>query len=88
MVDMCPRAPLLLRRRHRAWEVVQERLHIVVCTDDSWKTERVLCSWFMDGRYGFLLQRLSRGGVPDLEFDGVSRVLLGLIRSMEGLHFW
>ena len=32
-------------------------------------------SWFVDGRYGFLLQRLSRGGVPDLEFDGVSGVL-------------
>ena len=29
----------------------------------------------MDGRYGFLLRRLSRGGVPDLEFDGVSGVL-------------
>ena len=29
----------------------------------------------MDGRYGFLLRRLSRGGVSDLEFDDVSRVL-------------
>jgi hypothetical protein len=27
------------------------------------------------GRYGFLLRRLSRAGVPDLEFAGVSRVL-------------
>ena len=32
-------------------------------------------SWFVDGRYGFLLRRFSRGGVPDLEFDGVSGVL-------------
>ena len=47
----------------------------MVCIDDIWKTEHVLGSWFMDGRYGFLLQRLSRGGVPDLEFDGVSGVL-------------
>ena len=35
----------------------------------------MLGSWFVDGRYGFLLRRLSRGGVPDLEFDGVSGVL-------------
>uniref|UniRef100_M8C0P3 Receptor-like serine/threonine-protein kinase n=1 Tax=Aegilops tauschii TaxID=37682 RepID=M8C0P3_AEGTA len=28
-----------------------------------------------DKRYGFLLRRVSRGGVPDLEFDGVSGVL-------------
>ena len=32
-------------------------------------------SWFVDGRYGFLLRRLSRGGVSDLEFDGVFRML-------------
>ena len=79
MVDLCPRAPSLqrrLRRRRRlAWEVVQERMQIVVCIDDIWKTERVLGSWFVDGRYGFLLRHLSRGGVPDLEFDGVSGVL-------------
>ena len=35
----------------------------------------MLGSWFVDGRYGFLLRRLSRGGVPDLKFDGVSGVL-------------
>ena len=29
----------------------------------------------MDGRYGFLLRRLSHGGVSDLEFDDVSGVL-------------
>ena len=29
----------------------------------------------MDGRYGFLLRRLSRCGVSDLEFDSVSGVL-------------
>ena len=79
MVDLCPRAPplrrRLLQRRRGAWEVVQERMQIVVCIDDIWKTERVLGSWFVDGRYGFLLRRLSRGGVPDLEFDGVSGVL-------------
>ena len=50
-------------------------MQIVVCIDDIWKTEHVLGSWFVDGRYGFLLRRLSRGGVPDLEFDGVSGVL-------------
>ena len=32
-------------------------------------------SWFVDGRYAFLLRRLSCGGVPDLEFDCVSGVL-------------
>ena len=79
MVDLCPRSlPLrrsLLQRPRGAWEVVQERMQIVVCIDDIWKTEHVLGSWFMDGGYGFLLRRLSRGGVPDLEFDGVSGVL-------------
>ena len=35
----------------------------------------MLGSWIVDGRYGFLLWRLSCGGVPDLEFDGVSGVL-------------
>ena len=78
-MDLCPRAPplqrRLLQRRRGAWEVVQERMQIVVCIDDIWKTERVLGSWFVDGRYGFLLRRHSRGGVPDLEFDGVSGVL-------------
>ena len=34
-----------------------------------------LVSWFVAGRYGFLLQRLSCVGVMDLEFDGVSMVL-------------
>lgn len=48
---------------------------------DSWKTERVLGSSFMDGRYGFLLRRLSRGGVPDLKFDRVSGCCTGLISS-------
>ena len=41
------------------------------CIDDIWKTERVLGSWLMDGKCGFLLRCLSRGGVPDLEFDRV-----------------
>jgi hypothetical protein len=85
VVDLCPRAPSLrrrlLQRRRGAWEVVQERMQIVVCIDDIWKTERVLGLWLMDGRYGFLLRRLSRGGAPDLEFDGVSRCCPGLIRS-------
>ena len=79
MVDLCPRAPplrrCLLQRRRGAWEVVLERMQIVVCIDDIWKTEHLLGSWFVDGRYDFLLRRLSRGGVSDLEFDGVSRVL-------------
>ena len=47
----------------------------MVCIDDIWKTEHLLGSWFVDGRYGFLLRCLSRGGVPDLEFDGVPGVL-------------
>ena len=59
----------------RSLEVVQEWMQIVLCIDDIWKTEHVLHSWFVDGRYGFLLRRLSRGGVPDLEFDGMSGVL-------------
>ena len=50
-------------------------MQIVVCIDDIWKTEHVLGSWFVDGRYDFLLRRLSRGGVPDLEFDGMSGLL-------------
>ena len=76
MVDLCPRAPplrrLLLQRRRGAWEVAQERMQIVVCIDDIWKTEYVMGSWLMDGKCGFLLRRLSCGGVPDLEFDRVS----------------
>ena len=78
VVDRCPRALLrrrLLQHRRGAWEVVQERMQIVVCIDNIWKTEHVLGLWFVDGRYGFLLRRFSRGGVPDLEFDGVSGVL-------------
>ena len=50
-------------------------MQIVVCIDDIWKTEHVLGSWFVDGRYGFLLRRISRGEVSYLEFDGVSGVL-------------
>ena len=52
----------------RSLEVVQERMQVVVCIDDIWKTKHVLGSWFVDGRYGFLLRRLSRGGVLDLEW--------------------
>ena len=29
----------------------------------------------MHGKYDFLLRRLSRGGVPDLEFDSVSEAM-------------
>ncbi|KAE8790866.1 Pentatricopeptide repeat-containing protein [Hordeum vulgare] len=50
-------------------------MQIVICIDDIWKKEGVLGSWFVDGRYDFLLRRLSRGGMSDLEFDGVSGVL-------------
>ena len=50
-------------------------MQIVVCIDDIWKTEHVLGSWFVDGRYDYLPRDLSRGGVPDLEFDGMSGVL-------------
>ena len=39
------------------------------------KTECVLGSWLVHGWYRFLLRHLSRGGVSDLEFDGVSGVL-------------
>ncbi len=41
----------------------------------------------MDGRYGFLLRRLSRGGVPDLEFDGVSGDMLPRSDSFNGYGF-
>ena len=80
VVDLCPRAPplrrRLLQRRRGAWEVVQERMQIVVCIGCIWKmVDRVLGSRFVDGRCGFLLRRSSRVGVPDLEFDGVSGVL-------------
>ena len=34
-----------------------------------------MCVGFVVDMYGFLLRRLSRGGMPDLEFDGVSGVL-------------
>ena len=78
VVDLCPRAPplrrRLLQRQRGAWEVVQERMQIVVCIDGIWKMVD-LGSWFVAGRYGFLHQRLSCAGVPDLEFDGVSGVL-------------
>ena len=88
MVDLCPRAPSLrrrlLQRRRGAWEVVQERMQIVVCIDDIWKTEHVLGSWLTDGGYGFLFRRLSHGGGPDLEFDGMSGVFP---RSFNGNGF-
>ena len=78
VVDLCPLASLLrrrlLQRRRGAWEIVQERMQIVVCADGIWKMVD-LGSWFVAYRYGFLLQRLSWAGVPDLEFDGVSGVL-------------
>ena len=35
----------------------------------------VMGSWYVDSRYRFLLRHLSRVGLPDREFDGVSRVL-------------
>ena len=49
-------------------------MQIVICIDDIWKMVD-LGSWFVAGRYGFLLQHLSWAGMPDLEFDGVSGVL-------------
>ena len=59
VVDLRPQAPPLRRRllqcRRGAWGVVQERMQNVVCIDDIWKTEYLLGSWFVDGRYGFLL---------------------------------
>ena len=42
---------------------------------DIWKTKRVLGSWFVDGKFCFLLRRLSHVRVLDLKFDGVSGVL-------------
>ena len=48
----------------------------MVCICGIWKmVERVLGTWFMDGRCCFLLRRLSRVGMPDLKFDGVYGVL-------------
>ena len=32
-------------------------------------------SWFVDGRYDFLLRRFSHDGVSDLKFDGASGLL-------------
>ena len=85
VVDLCPRAPplrrRLLQRRRGAWEVVQERMQIVVCIDDIWKTEHVLGSWFVDGRYGFLLRRFSRGGCQIWSSMACPGCCPGLIRS-------
>ena len=80
VVDLCPRAsPLrrrLLQRRHGAWEVVQERMQIVIYVGGIWKmVDRVLASWYVDDRCGFLLHRLSHVGVLGLKFDGVFGVL-------------
>ena len=50
-----------------------ERMQIMVCVDGIWKTaDCVLGSRLVVGRYGFLLRRLCRAEVPDLEFDDVS----------------
>ena len=49
-------------------------MQIVACIDGILKMVD-LGSWFVAGRYGFLLQHLSWAGMPDLEFDGVSGVL-------------
>ena len=86
VVDLYSRTPplrrCLLQRRRGAWEVVQERMQIVICVGGIWKmVDRVLGSWFVDGTYGFLLRCLSRVGGPDLKFDGVSGVLPSLICS-------
>ena len=57
-------------------------MQIVVCIDDIWKmVNHVLGSWYMDGRYSFLLRHLSHVGVPDLEVDGMFGCCLDLIRS-------
>ena len=66
-MDLCPRAlPLRrrsLQRRRGALEVVRERMQIVFCINDIWKmVYRVLGIWFVDGRCGFLLRRVSRAG--------------------------
>ena len=47
---------------------------IMVCIGGIWKMVDP-GSWFVHGRYGFLLRHLSRVGVPDLEFDGMFGVL-------------
>ena len=75
VVDLCPRTPpfrrRLLQRRRGAWEI-----RVPGADADCGLHRRHLkdgtCAGFVDGRYGFLLRRLSRGGVPDLEFDSVS----------------
>jgi hypothetical protein len=38
--------------------------------------DRMLGSWYVDCRYGFLLRLLGRVGLPDLEFDGVSATVM------------
>lgn len=80
VVDLCPRTPLLRWQLHQrwrgAWEVVHERVQIVVCIDCTWKiVDRMLGSWFVGHRYGFHLWCPSRAVVSDLEFDNVSGVL-------------
>ena len=48
------------------------------CGLHQWHREmvnHVLGPFFMDGRYDFLLWRLSHVGVPNFEFDGMSSVL-------------
>ena len=84
VVDLCPRAPLLrrrlLQRRRGAWEVVQEQMQILVCIDDIWKMVD-LGSWFVAGRYSFLLQRLSWVGCQIWSSMACPVCCPGLIRS-------
>ncbi|XP_073352125.1 polygalacturonase-like [Aegilops tauschii subsp. strangulata] len=58
LVDLCPRASSLrrrlLQRRRGAWEILKERMQIVVCIDGIWKmVDRVLDLEF-DGVTGVL----------------------------------
>ena len=87
VVDLCLRAPplrrRLLQRQRRAWEVVQERMQIVVCIGGIWKmVDRVLGSWYVDGRYGFLLRRLNTIGCQIWSSMACPGCCLGLIRQM------
>jgi hypothetical protein len=65
----------LTPERSGAREVVQESVQTAVCVGDNWKmVNLVLGLWLKVARSGFLL-RWCRAGVPELEFDSVSRVL-------------
>ena len=60
----------------------------MVCINDIWiMMDHVLGLWFVADSSGFLLRRLCRTGVSDLEFDGVSGDMLPRSDSFNGYGF-